>query len=377
MGPVDAEEAHLHAKAPEQSGADRLERHHECVAFGLDFVAADAAHLSAEKQVVQADGRLHAGVGLPEQGGVLDVGEHQSKLADRRKHLTLEPSECAVHVVAATAQHLFRAVHAPLRRMGILHMCIEPLMEEPCDGDDHDGNMVLGAVRDGEVAQLLGREAWVLAVHAGDVDGHLVREKLPQLCVCDDDEFVRIDELDAQHGRTGGDDRRQLEEAEGARDVRLVVYVVAQRDPALSRADALRLVAIQGIVPLAEHTDKAASSRKHSDGVANVGNVQRAMSLVCEERRRTGLPQMHVARRARAPAPKHLLRRVHVGRGVASSAGTSAMKVTVAAVTTVVTAAVAAATHGRLGRMLGMHTKNVLRIQLVQTKKCAANGDRD
>ena len=298
MGPVDAEEAHLHAEAPEQSGADGLERHHERVAFGLDFVAADTAHLPAEKQVVQADGRLHAGVGLPEQGGVLDVGEHQSNLADRRKHLSLEPCERAVQVVAATAQHLLRAVHAPLRRMRILHMRIEPLMKEPCDGDDHDRDMVLGAVRNRKVAQLLGREAWVLAVHARDVDGHLVREELPQLRVRDDDEFVRIDELNAQHGRTGGDDRRQLEEAEGARDVRLVVYVVAQRDPALGRADALRLVAIQGIVPLAEHTDKAACPREHSDGVADVGNVQRAMSLVRKERRRTGVPQMHVMRRA-------------------------------------------------------------------------------
>ena len=64
---------------------------------------------------------------------------------------------------------------------------------------------------------------------------------------------------------------------------------------------------------------------------------------------------------------------MHVGRGVASSAssaGVRATKVTVAA-------AMAAATHGRPGRMLGMHTKNVLRIQLVQTKKRTANGDRN
>ena len=53
LRPVDGEQTHLDTKAPQQGRTDRRERHHERIAFCLDFVSADTPHLAPKQQVME------------------------------------------------------------------------------------------------------------------------------------------------------------------------------------------------------------------------------------------------------------------------------------------------------------------------------------
>ena len=139
-------------------------------------------------------------------------------------------------------------------------MNIEVLVEEASDRHNHHCDRFLGAVGNSHIAELLGRNARLVVVHARDIHGHLVGEILPQLCVGHNHKLVCISQLDRVDRGTRCNDGRQMKMTKGTGHRSLVVDIVAQRYPSLRGSNAFRFVAMQWIVLLAKHTHHAASA---------------------------------------------------------------------------------------------------------------------
>ena len=218
-------------------------------------------------------------------------------------------------------------------------------MEEASDRHNHHRDRLLGAVGNCHIAELLRRNARFVVVHARDIHGHLVREVLPQLCVGHNHKLVCISQLDRVDRGTRCNDRCQVKMTKGPGHRSLVVDIVTQRYPSLGGSNAFRFVAMEWIVLLAKHTHQAASAREHGHSLPDIGDVQRVLLLVGQQCHGATLPQVHIRRGHGAPAPKDLLRSMHL------------------------------ACMRRLC-VLCMHAKDVLGIHLVESQKCTPDRHR-